>query len=141
MADLSQEETKKIQLKKIGEQLDQHFNFDRPNLTEQLIHLGENTDSAKEKLFDYCFSEKKILKIINKYNAKREDLNELYRILNIAGAGQWVNGYYVIAACFLFTDTLEYILSEHAKLSKNNYSKETVVRIASDLIQIFNEKE
>ena len=67
-------------------------------------------DKLKNDLFDLIYSNKELKKIIEKYNNSREELEQEYIDLEVNGAGQWTNGYYVVSNAFCFEETLDYLI-------------------------------
>ena len=86
-------------------------------------------DKLKEDLFDLVYSNKELKKIIEKYNISRKELKNEYYVLLCNGAGQWINGYYVVSNSFCFEETLDYLIR-----SKDS---ESMAKRISTLIKFF----
>ena len=54
------------------------------------------------------------------FKATRETLIELYKMLRMAGAGQWAGGHYVPASALAYPHTLRYLL-EHPRSGREPF--------------------
>lgn len=94
--------------------------------------LNDNSEQYKEALFDMVEKYDFLRSVLIEHNANRDDLQNIYKKLTTAGAGQWVKGNFVAAAAFAFSQTLDYILTKYE-------GEETEwARVSFDLIMYFD---
>ena len=68
-------------------------------------------DKAEEVFLDYCEQQPSIQAIVREFSVSRNDLQELYNKLIMAGAGQWACGHWVPASALAYPEPLRYVLS------------------------------
>lgn len=67
---------------------------------------------AEEELYDLVERDLPLYRAMKKYGATRDDLQHIYQMLLMAGAGQWARGHYVAASALCYGFTLEFVLSK-----------------------------
>lgn len=92
-----------IKLKKLSKILGESVNI--TNLQDISSKLAK-----KDKALDDLYSLSKDFKYTNlrleKHNIDKEKFKEIYRKLELLGAGQWIKGHYVAASSLVFGSTL-----------------------------------
>lgn len=106
------------------------------------VTLNKNQmDNYLDELIDIAESDKYVKMVMNKYNAERKTLKELYSKLTLVGAGQYARGHYVAASSLVYPLTLKFLL-EHfdgENLSINNWdANNSALYIADRLIEYFD---
>lgn len=76
-------------------------------LSEKYLEQTAKKEEALEHLIDMCFKYDFLKVIIDEYGVSREYLKEMYWLLCVNGAGQWVKGHYVPASALVFPETLK----------------------------------
>jgi hypothetical protein len=107
-----------------------------------LLNPDNKKDEARERMFKYCLSDPILSQIIQKHNATKDDLENLYTKILVIGAGQWVKGHFVAVSALLFHHTLDYLLGKYMldeidpgetyrviKYFQNNESKPIIIRV------------
>ena len=94
--------------------------------------LGE-ADARKARLFDYCEEQPEIKLLLKEFNVSREEFEELYTGLVIAGAGQCASGHWVAASALAYPESLRYLLS--------NRKEESPVETAFKMLMYFERGE
>lgn len=90
---------------KLGNSLD-------PNkIMKDILSGKEQDDNAEEAFLDYCEKQLKIQDLLKEFSVSRNDLQELYHKLIMAGAGQWTCGHWIPASALAYPESLRYILS------------------------------
>jgi hypothetical protein len=84
---------------------------------ENLMQQGDKKKAAENTMYEFCLNDPLLSQVIQKYNATKIDLENIYRILIAQGAGQWIKGNYVPVSSLLFQHSLDYLL-EKIKTSK-----------------------
>ena len=92
-------------LQRISQDLGEPFD---PSKVMKEIHSRGNRENA---LFDYCEHHPTIEALLKEFKVSRSDLQELYRLLIMAGAGQWRVGHWVAASALAYPDSLRYLLT------------------------------
>src|SRR6266511_881522 len=105
---------------------------------ESMFAAGDAKDAALDDLLHLCESDRPVRHVIQQRGATREDLKELYHLLEAAGAGQWVGAHYVSASELAFGQTLDFALR---KLTKPTGPKGDPREIAYRLIRYFEDGE
>lgn len=111
------------------------------NITDLLSSLHGGDDSkerAEEELYNLCESDTNLRIVMQKYEANRETLKEIFRILNYVGAGQWTKGHFVSVSSLAFVGTLDYLLRNKEKLLTSYNDK---IEISYRLITYFEKGE
>lgn len=80
------------------------------NLESLMSFNQTESEQALEELFDLCESDQNVRIVMDKHNASRKTLKEVYHRLCASGAGQWVSGHYVAASAFSYPSILDYLL-------------------------------
>jgi hypothetical protein len=71
--------------------------------------------NALQDLLDLILGDPTLFSLLQRYDASREDLQEFYHALLVAGAGQWVCGHWVAASALCYGFTLEFVLARAAE--------------------------
>jgi hypothetical protein len=71
--------------------------------------------NALQDLLDLILGDPTLFSLLQRYDASREDLQELYHALLASGAGQWVRGHWVAASALCYGFTLEFLLARAAE--------------------------
>jgi|HubBroStandDraft_6_1064221.scaffolds.fasta_scaffold221310_4 hypothetical protein len=74
--------------------------------------MSATKEKAEDELYDLVEQDVTLHRTITKYGVTRGDLRHIYRMLLLAGAGQWVRGHYVAASALCYGFTLEFALSK-----------------------------
>ena len=90
--------------------------------------MTDRTAIAENALLDYCETQPELEALLREFNVTRPDLQETYRMLIMAGVGQWTCGHWVAASALAYPDALRYLLTR-----KN----EEIQRTAFNLIMYF----
>ncbi|MCH6269667.1 hypothetical protein [Neobacillus citreus] len=104
---------KNKELAKIQKELGKPKSFSLDDL------LNDNSEQYKEALFDMVEKYDFLRSVIIEHNANRDDLKNIYRMLIMAGAGQWIKGNFVATAAFAFSQTLDFILTKYEEEDTN----------------------
>lgn len=72
--------------------------------------MNNDKEEAYEKLFVLIEKYDNLQPVLKKHKANRFMLEEVYRHLLVAGAGQWVKGDFVAVSALAFPHTLDYAL-------------------------------
>jgi hypothetical protein len=102
--------------------------------------MSNKKDKALAELLDLCESDPNVRYVMDRHNASRDVLEEIYHILCAVGAGQWVSGHYVAASALCYGATLDYLLSKWANLIKEG-SKSFPTPPAFRVIKYFEDGE
>ena len=70
----------------------------------------DRRDAARSALFDYCEAQPAIQSLMTECQISRSDLQELYTMLLLAGAGQWRSEHFVAASALAHPVSLRYIV-------------------------------
>lgn len=65
---------------------------------------------ARRALIEYCQQQPQTQALLREFGVSHDGLDELYGLLLVAGAGQWVLGHWVAASALAYRDTLHYVL-------------------------------
>jgi len=106
--------------------------FDPNKVMDKLYSDADSKDSAENALFDYCEQQPEIQVLLREFKISRQDIQELYRLLIRAGAGQWTCGHWVAASALAYPDSLRYLLTQR----KEN-KREDIRKTAFNLIMYF----
>jgi len=111
--------------KKLGKKLSMQELMD-------IATYAKNNETALEELVDLCESDLNVRAITNNYNIGRDDLKELYRLLNNPGIyswnnGNWVAGHHVPSSSIVFSGTLDFILRNHEKLLNGSTKEQAYI--------------
>ena len=71
---------------------------------------GDPSDAALDELLDLCETNPDLQKVLRTYDWDRENLKAAYMALMANGAGQWVQGHFVLASTFVFVPTLTFLI-------------------------------
>lgn len=95
--------------KELGKALD-------PNkLMDNILGGSDRQSSAENALIDYCEQLPKLQTVLREFKASRQDLQELYHRLLMAGAGQWTCGHWVAASALAYPESLRYLLAREGE--------------------------
>ena len=99
---------------------------------------GRKSESelAQEDLFDLVLSDADLSVLIRRHGSNRDELRNIYQMLVLSGAGQWIRGGFVPAAALATIPTLDYILSSLRHNAQADPRDLSLV-IASDLIEYY----
>lgn len=102
-----------------------------------LAHLGRTAleqSAALDRLWSLVREDPALSMILASHAADRDALNEAYRVLCVAGAGQWEHGHWVAASAFAFGYSLDYTLR---KLVDDEPDRDAAVDAAYHLVDYF----
>ncbi len=108
---------------------------------ERMFADSDEKDVALDDLVRLCTSDRALNHVIAQHGVSREELKELYHLLQAAGAGQWTRGHYVPASTLAFAQTLDYAVRALIKPAGSEPNREKVERVAFRLIQYFDRGE
>jgi hypothetical protein len=96
-----------------------------------LLRGADERRNAEEELYDLVESNQHLRKIMARHGATRDVLRELYRKLQVTGAGQWAKGHYVSASALAFGATLEFLLTntDNGKLADRQAWQAVAIRM------------
>jgi len=127
---------KSKRLKKISKILGHVATLDHSELINYMVTDTERErEKALDDLFNLCETDPYISAVMIKHNADRETLNDGYRKLIMAGAGQWAKGHYVPASSLVYPLTLDYLLQNLDK------DKDDFLYVAHRLLTYFQKGE
>lgn len=93
---------------------------------------------AYEKLFTLWEKHENLKEVFTEHNSNREQLEDIYRLLIVSGAGQWVKGHFVAVEALAFPRTLDYLLNNYNKMKQ---SQDDIIRVTFRLLEYFRKGE
>ena len=73
---------------------------------KKILKTGKNKDQALDNFLDLCESDDGVIKVMENYDLTRDDLKEIYVLLEINGLGQWVKGHYAALSTIAYLEPL-----------------------------------
>lgn len=125
--------SKSFKLRKISKVLGEPL-WSRGFGVQSILEKSRRKDAALEELLDLAESDPAVRLVMEQHAATRDTLKEVYRLLCVAGADQWVKGHYVAASTLVFGPTLDYVLRKSAAGAPQ---REDLQEAAHRLIQHF----
>ena len=96
-------------LERISRELGRELSIEE--LSRDLANGSGRRARAEATLLDYCTAQPALQTLIQEYGADRTVLEQLYRSLCMAGAGQWLTGHYVAASALAYPHSLRFLLA------------------------------
>ncbi len=93
------------------QEISKELGLDPKKLMEGILGGSDRQSAAENALIDYCEQQPRIQAVLKEFKASRQDLQELYRRLMMAGAGQWTCGHWVAASALVYPESLRYLLA------------------------------
>ena len=93
-------------------------NLGRPlslSSVEQMMTEGDQQADALSELLDYCTAKRDIQDVMRSFDLDRTELEELYRTLVVAGAGQWARGHWVAASTLAYPESLRFLVGRRRR--------------------------
>ena len=102
---------KSVKLRAISKRLSEPLPLHKPGrIIDAMFDATKRHNQALDELIDLCQADANISIVMDRHQADRQTLTELYHALCRCGASQWISAHYVPASAIAYPFTLDYCL-------------------------------